>query len=86
MIMITWIKPHILDGQEEFISYNSDGTPSGFMVKLFEGPNYDPQEGFVDIHMRTRDLTEEEMDAIPMRCSDGSVRNITYGEWRKGQA
>lgn len=74
-------RPYSISGRDEFEVRDGDGVPTGQYCRAYK---VDPATGVAALQaLSGRTMTQGEMDVVPMRGPDGSVKAITYGEYRK---
>ncbi len=71
------------DGQHIFPRFSDDGTPRREVYRAYlKGEGQDR----VGVWILAGEHTQEELDAIPVRNSDGTVRGLTFGEYRRSNS
>lgn len=75
-------KPYRIAGETEFSEVALTGIPTGIFHRCY---GHISGGTFRFYALSDRTMTPTELDAWPMRKSNGSVMGITYGEWKKEQ-
>lgn len=72
-------RPVRIGRQDVFPSFACDGTPRKELRRL-----YSNADGNLIREFPAGEKTQAELDAMPLRNSNGMIMPLTYGEYRKG--